>query len=179
MDNYIAEIRMFCGNFAPRGWAFCNGQIMSIAQNTALFSLLGTTYGGDGKTTFALPNLQGRTPLHVGQANYGTYYELGEMAGSETVTALSMNLPAHGHSTVTQIKANNNAGNQLTPVNGYPANTGGRDPEYNTTNDSNMGTAPVVSSVGSAGSSQPMNNMQPYLAVNFIIALQGNFPPRG
>lgn len=179
MDPYIAEIRMFTGNFAPRGWAFCNGQLMSIAQNTALFSILGTTYGGNGRDTFALPNLQDSVPLHWGEANYApSYYDTGEKSGSETITLTPNHLPAHTHATTAQIKVNSGAGNQLTPVNGYPANTGGRDLEYNNTSDSNMATTPELSPVGNTGGNQPMNIMQPYTTVNFIIALIGIYPPR-
>lgn len=177
MDPYIGEIRMFASNFAPQGWAFCNGEILSIAQNTALFSVLGTTYGGDGKTTFALPNLQGKTPIHWGQSNYGTSVDLGETGGTEEVTVTVENLPAHTHTTTTSLKSNVNGGTQTSPVNGYPANTGGRDPEYNNTANTVMGAKPNVT-VLPAGQNLAMINMQPYLAVNFIIALEGIYPPR-
>ncbi|MEP1124772.1 MAG: tail fiber protein [Ilumatobacter sp.] len=161
---FIAQISMFGGNFAPRGWAFCDGQILSIAQNTALFSLLGTTYGGDGQTTFALPDLRGRVPMHPGQGPGLSNYALGQTGGTETTTLGVNNLPPHNHG----ISAS--AGGQTTnrPTNGYLA-AGNR---YTTTTDTAMAPTAV------AGSGQAFNNVQPYQTVNFIIALQGIFPSR-
>jgi microcystin-dependent protein len=168
VDPYIAEIRIFAGNFAPRGWAFCNGQILSIAQNTALFSLLGTTYGGNGQTTFALPNLQGRLPMHPGNGPGLTPRTLGETSGSETVTLIQSQIPAHTH----QARASTEDANSATPANA----TWGLASEQLYRPDAGATMSPTA--LTAAGSSQPHNNLQPYLVVNFIIALQGVFPPR-
>jgi len=176
-EAYIGEIRIFAGNFAPKGWALCNGQLLSIAQNTALFSILGVQYGGDGKTTFALPNMQGAAPVHQGAGQGLTPRTVGQTFGSPTVTLLTTEIPAHNH--VPQGIAAN--GNTTTPTNAYWAqtDTGGRRPVpvplYNDTADVQM--SPVAVNV--AGGSQPHNNMQPFLAMNFIICLQGEFPSRG
>ncbi|NDW10798.1 phage tail protein [Dysgonomonas sp. 520] len=175
VDTYIGEIRMFAGNFAPAGWAFCNGQILPISQNSALFSIIGTTYGGDGKTNFALPNLQGRAPLQPGQGEGLSLYQLGEQGGSETVTLLQSELPSHTHIvTVTQPEIKT-AGTSDDPTGKYPAVS--IVTPYGTTSDTTM-AAPDVSVSPSGGGNQPMNNMQPYLTVNYIIALQGIYPPR-
>jgi len=164
-DPFIAEIKMFGGNFAPRGWALCNGQILSIAQNTALFSLLGTTYGGNGQTTFALPDLRGRVPLHPGQGPGLSPRSLGETAGTENVTLSTAQMPQHLH----QLPASGNeeTTNQAVP-NAVPAKGG----VYSTAPNTTM--APTAA----AGGSQPHENMPPYQAVNFIIALEGIFPSR-
>jgi microcystin-dependent protein len=168
MDPYIAEIRMFAGNFAPRGWAFCNGQILSITQNTALFSLLGTTYGGNGQTTFGLPNLQGRLPMHPGAGPGLTPRSLGETSGIETLTLLQSQIPSHTH----QARASTEDANSATPLN---ATWGLASEQLYRVDD---GVAMSPNALAQAGSSQPHNNLQPYLVVNFIIALQGIFPPR-
>lgn len=171
MDPFVAEIRIFGFNFAPRGWAFCNGKLMAISQNTALFSLLGTTYGGDGKSTFALPDLQGRSPMFYGQGPGLSYRDIGETAGEETVTLLQTEIPAHSHA----LNGVNDSGLQSNPGGAFPA----RANIYK----SNPGGSPLVqmnfSAVAPTGSSQPHNNMQPYLTLNMCIALQGVFPPRG
>lgn len=170
---FIAEIRIFAGNFAPRGNAFCNGQIISIAQNTALFSLVGTTYGGNGQTTFGLPNLQGRAPLHAGQGPGLSPRSLGEISGSENVTLLSTQIPAHNHSA----NALSAGGNQTSPANNTWATVlSGRSNLnlYGTSSNTQMNPQ----AVGLTGGSQPHNNLPPYLVVNFIIALQGIFPAR-
>lgn len=174
MEPYIGEIKMFGGNFAPRGWALCNGQLLSIAQNTALFSILGVTYGGNGQTTFALPNLMGRVPMHWGQGAGLTNRVLGETAGTETVTLLNSQMPAHNH----LISASSVGGNASTPQGNYDAvyvNEAG-DPVniYGTTPNTTMN----VAAVSASGGSQPHANMQPYQCVSFIIALEGIFPPR-
>jgi microcystin-dependent protein len=169
MDPYIAEIRMFAGNFAPRGWAFCNGQILSIAQNTALFSLLGTTYGGNGQTTFALPDLQGRLPMHPGNGAGLTPRSLGEVSGVETVTLILNQIPQHTH----QAKASTEDANSATPLNA----TWGLASEQLYRVDAGVTMAP--NALALVGSGQPHNNLQPYLVINFIIALQGVYPPRG
>lgn len=163
---------MFAGNFPPRGWALCNGQTMSIAQNTALFSLLGTTYGGNGVNTFNLPNLQGRVPIHWGNGAGLSPYVQGQMAGSENVTLLYSQMPVHSH----LVNASSNGGNQASPANNIPAveSTG-------TSLDYSNGAANVTmnpATVGNAGGNQPFPVIQPYLTVTFIIALQGIFPSR-
>jgi microcystin-dependent protein len=171
MDPFVAEIRMFPFNFAPRGWAFCNGQLLPISQNTALFSLLGTTYGGDGKTTFGLPNLQGRSAMHAGQGPGLPDYMLGETGGSETVTLQQSEMPAHTHAWM----ASNQSAEDRTPANEFVARATGGNLYTTSTN----GLTPMASgAIASAGGGQPHNNMQPYLTVNFCIALQGIYPPR-
>ena len=172
-DPFIAEIRMFGGNFAPRGWAFCNGQLLSIAQNTALFSLLGTTYGGNGQTTFGLPDLQGRSPMHQGQGPGLTPRVLGETSGQENVTLLASQMPAHTH----QPQADASGGGQTSPANAtWGAGGRGRPPAYA----ANPAPAAALSpqALAPTGGSQPHNNRSPYLGVSFIIALQGIFPSR-
>jgi microcystin-dependent protein len=170
---FIAEIRMFGGNFAPRGNAFCNGQILAIAQNTALFSLLGTTYGGNGQTNFALPNLQSRAPMHPGQGPGLTARFLGEEGGSESVALIATEMPAHTH----QASGVATAGGQASPANATWATVAsGRNPLPLYAPTPNTTLNPLALSV--AGGSQPHENMPPFLAITFIIALQGVFPPR-
>ena len=160
---YIGEIRMFGGNFAPLGWAFCNGQLLPIDQNDALYNLIGTTYGGDGQTTFALPNLQSRVPVHQGPG-----FVLGQQGGEESVTLTVSQIPAHSHA----LNADENSGTQLSPTNNILAQT--QNPLMY------RAIAPALamnpSSVQSAGGSQPHDNMIPFLVVNFIISLFGEFP---
>ncbi len=173
-DPFVAEIRIFPFNFAPKGWAFCNGQLLPISQNTALFSLCGTTYGGDGRSTFALPNLQGCAPMHPGQGPGLSLYDLGETSGSETITLLQSEMPAHAHSLV----ASNEIGEDRKPGNEAMArSTGG--PLYGPVPAPATLTAMAFQAIPVAGGSQPHNNMMPYLTLNFCIALQGVFPPRG
>ncbi|HMS41345.1 MAG TPA: tail fiber protein [Pyrinomonadaceae bacterium] len=170
---FIAEIRMFAGTFAPRFYAFCDGQIIAISQNTALFSLIGTFYGGNGQTTFGLPNLQGRAPIHTGQGPGLTDRVIGETGGSENVTLLSTQIPQHNHSA----NALNAAGNQTSPANNTWATVlSGRNAQllYGTSANTQMNP----NAVGISGGSQPHNNLPPYLVVSFIIALQGIFPSR-
>ena len=173
-DPFVAEIRIFPFNFAPKGWAFCDGQILPISQNTALFSLLGTVYGGDGKSTFALPDLQGNAAMHPGQGQGLSLRDLGEIGGAENVTLLTSEMPFHTHT----LQAFNQAGDQFGPnANGNFALTrsnGGA--VYNTTISNIVQFAPQA--LSPAGGSLPHNNMQPYLTLNFCIALQGVFPPR-
>lgn len=170
-DPFVAEIRMFGGNFAPNGWAFCDGQLLPIAQNTALFSLLGTTYGGDGKSTFGVPDLRGRAPMHHGQGQGLTNRVLGESGGAESVTLTAAQIPSHTHNVA--LPSVNTAATTSDPQNNLPART----PE-NTY--ASTGTAVDMASAtsGNSGGSQQHNNLQPYLTVSFIIALQGIFPPR-
>ncbi|RFS15515.1 phage tail protein [Emticicia sp. C21] len=176
MEGYIAEIRMFAGNFAPRGWAFCQGQLLSIAQNTALFSLLGTTYGGNGQTTFGLPDLRGRVPIGTGQGPGLTSRNLGEVGGSETNTLLISQMPAHIHT----LNASAN-GPTINTANGnllasQSRSNGGTMPNVYAPN---SGAVPMGgSAIGVAGGSQPVNNIQPYLGINFIICMEGIYPSR-
>lgn len=171
-DPFLAEIRMFSGNWAPQGWALCNGQVLPISQNTALFSLLGTMYGGDGKSTFALPNLQAASPLHPGQGPGLSLREMGETGGSATVTLIESELPFHTH----VANAAGSGSGQADPTNAvFASGQRGRPPAYG------LGGATVPMSllaVSVAGASLPHNNMPPYLAVTFIIALQGIYPQR-
>jgi microcystin-dependent protein len=170
MDPFVAEVRIFPFNFAPTGWAFCDGQILPISQNTALFSLLGTTYGGNGQSTFALPDVQGRAAMHPGQGPGLSLYDLGQEGGSETVTLLQSEIPVHSHSLVaslsdglfTQPSAQQFA--QGVGINIW-------DTTAPTTTLANNALTP-------AGGDLPHNNMQPYLTLNYCIALQGVFPPR-
>jgi microcystin-dependent protein len=174
-EAFIGEIRMFAGNFPPRGWQFCQGQLLSIAQNTALFSILGTTYGGNGQTTFALPDLRGRYPMQPGQGPGLSPRTLGEQGGSETVTLISNQMPAHTHSLV----ASGALGDQAVPEGHYNAVV----PDPNTQQPLNAyGTTPTTTmapgAIGVAGGSQPHNNMSPFLCLNFIIAMEGIYPSR-
>src|SRR4030095_11000054 len=169
-DPFVAEIRIFPFNFAPKGWAFCDGQILPISQNTALFSLLGTTYGGNGQSTFALPDLQGSTPMHPGQAQGGSLYDLGQQGGSEFVTLIESEMPSHGHTA----NPKTSLGNQATPAAFSWA--GSQVAKQFVTTAPNKQMSPFT--IGIAGGSLPHNNMQPYLTLNFCIALQGVFPPR-
>lgn len=176
MSNpFVAEIRIFPFNFAPKGWAFCDGQLLPISQNTALFSLLGTTYGGDGKSTFALPNLQGSAPMHPGQGAGLSLHDLGEVGGVESVTLLVSEIPLHQHGVG---RAANVAGDSVVPTNSVWAQSG-----------AGRGAAALYiagpptgkvnqNSLMPSGGSLPHNNMQPYLTLNFCIALQGVFPAR-
>jgi len=177
-DPFVAEIRIFPFNFAPKGWAFCDGQILPISQNTALFSLLGTTYGGDGKSTFALPNLQGAVPLHAGQGPGLSLWDLGESQGSDTVSLLESEIPAHSHA----VNAKTQNAGASDPTGGFLAAghfggaQGGAVNYYLTTN--NPQTLLSGNAIAPAGGDQPHNNLMPYLTLNFCIALQGVFPPR-
>jgi microcystin-dependent protein len=170
-DGFIGEIRMFAGNFAPKNWAFCQGQILSIAQNTALFSILGTTYGGNGTTTFALPDLSGRVPVGVGQGPGLTPRQLGEINGTETVTLTTAQMPMHNHT----VNAVTTEGNQNLPTGNLPANTKTLDKEYS---DANTNTTMKSTMVNPAGGSQPFSVMQPSLGMNYIICLYGVYPAR-
>jgi microcystin-dependent protein len=165
---YLGEIRPFAGNFAINGWALCDGSLMPIANNPALFELIGTTYGGDGQTTFALPDLRGRFPIHQGNGGTGTNYVIGQTGGLETVTLNTQQIPAHTHTAV----ANPAAGTQPGPGGNILATSNGtalyspRPPA----------TAMAAAAIQPTGGSQPHQNMQPFLTITFIIALQGIFP---
>lgn len=159
---YVGEIRMFAGNFAPVGWAICDGSLMSISENPTLFQLIGTIYGGDGQTTFALPNLQSCVPMHVGPG-----FALGQSGGAETVTLTVSQIPAHSH--VPQ--GHSNAGTQSSPSGGVWARVSS---DIYSTNSPDIALSPAA--LGSAGGSQPHDNMIPFLAINFILSLFGVFP---
>lgn len=167
-EPFIGEIRMVGFNFAPRGWAFCNGQTLSIVQNQALFSILGTTYGGNGQTTFALPNLQSRIPVHMGQAAGLSSYVEGQVGGQESHTLLTTEMPAHSH----PVSANSSGVSQASPVGGFWGNS--QQSNYALAADSTMAATAVALNSGG----QPHENRQPYLAIAFVIALVGIFPTR-
>ena len=170
-DPFVAEIRIFPFNFAPKGWAWCDGQLMPISQNTALFSLLGTTYGGDGKSTYALPDLQGSAPMHPGQGPGLSLHDLGEQGGSQTVTLLESEMPAHSH--VLRAETQDPADvNIPSPTAAFATSTGGT--LYQPAADTQL--APEA--LAPVGGDIPHNNLQPYLTFFFNIALQGVFPPR-
>ena len=174
MEGTMSEIRMFAGNFAPLYWSYCNGSLQSIAQNTALFSLLGTIYGGDGQTTFALPDLRSRIPVGVGQGSGLPYVALGELSGTESVTMLSTNMPAHVHSYTLAVPGTDDdatlsggAGNvlALSAINMYAGGSG-------------ASTGPMNLTLNPNGSNAPIPVLQPYLAINFIICVEGIYPSR-
>lgn len=170
-DPFVAEIRVFPFNFAPRGWAWCDGQLLPLSQNTALFSLLGTTYGGNGKSNFALPDLQGRAPMHPGQGPGLSLRDLGETGGSQTVTLLESEIPSHSHAFgVTLGDANERI--PTSQLMGTGVGVGMYAPPGSVVTANAQMLTP-------AGGDQPHNNMQPYLTFYFCIALQGVFPPRG
>ena len=178
-DPFVAEIRIFPFNFAPSGWAMCNGQLLPLSQNTALFSLLGTTYGGDGKSNFALPNMQGSAPMHPGQGQGLSLRDLGEMSGVESITLLQSEMPVHTHflqasgAEATTITAAGNMPALGAYDNGQQNGAIGAYSEQATPN-TQMG----FQAISLTGGGLPHNNMQPYLTLNFCIALQGVFPPR-
>jgi microcystin-dependent protein len=195
MESYLATIMGWAPNFAPRGWAFCGGQILSIAQNTALFSLLGTTYGGNGQTTFALPNLFSRLPIGAGNGPGQPSYELGQMGGTPSTTLVITNMPAHNHdgSTLTAVEKvattsgnttmTTAAANTILGVPNFTDPSTGGPVEVNTfaagsANPSVNLNLPVSGQTGPSGGNQPFSIMPPYLAINWIIALEGIFPPR-
>jgi microcystin-dependent protein len=170
-DPFVAEIRIFPFDFAPTGWAWCNGALLPISQNTALFALLGTTYGGDGKANFALPDLRGRAPMHPGQGVGLSERQLGERGGSETVTLLESEIPAHSHTL--RANATDTADTNVPTENAsFATSAGGR--LYQPTADTELSPE----ALSPAGGGMPHNNMQPYLTCQFNIALQGVFPQR-
>ncbi|GAB4186730.1 MAG: tail fiber protein [Wenzhouxiangellaceae bacterium] len=171
-EPFIAEIRIFAGNFAPRGWAFCNGQLLPISQNTALFSLIGTTYGGDGRSTTALPNMEGRAPMHPGRGPGLTARRLGQRGGVETVTLTEAQMPNHSHT----MMAVADPGESLNPNNNALARSSGAFSYQQ--NSSNNVVSLDERALPETGGSQAHNNMQPFMAINFIIALVGLYPSR-
>jgi microcystin-dependent protein len=170
-DPFVAEIRIFGFNFAPTGWAFCGGQILPISQNTALFSLLGTTYGGNGQSTFALPNMEGNAPMHPGQGPGLSLHDLGETGGSPTVTLLASEMPSHQHGMRADVVDPADT-NVVSPNASFALSTGG------TLYQSSANVDLADTALAPAGGDLPHNNMMPYLTLNFCIALQGVFPPR-
>ena len=182
-EPFIGEIIMFAGNFAPRGWALCDGQLLPIAQNAALFSILGTTYGGDGRTTFGLPEMRGRVPMHPGNGPGLTSRSLGQRSGVENVTLVTQQIPSHGHTatTTSTLRATSANGRVNAPAGNILANDG-NDRIYNdrVAPDVSLSTAAIESttSVADTGGNQSHTNVQPFTVVNFIIALQGTFPSR-
>ena len=169
-DPFVAEIRIFPFNFAPKGWAWCDGQLLPLSQNTALFSLLGTTYGGNGKSNFALPDLQGRAPMHPGQGPGLSLHDLGETGGSETVSLLESEIPSHSHG----LRASLDDADVRIPT---PARTLAKG-SANMYGAGAPNQAMAPEGLAPAGGDQPHNNLQPYLTFYFNIALQGVFPPR-
>jgi microcystin-dependent protein len=171
MEPFIGEIIIFAGNFAPRNWAFCEGQLLAISSHQSLFSILGTTYGGDGRTTFGLPDLRGRVAIQQGQGPGLSNHALGAKGGVENVTLQTSQIPSHNH-TINAVIA---AGNQNSPTDHLLADSSAFDKEYS---DANPDTTMKSSMVGNTGGSQSHTNMQPYLAINYIIALEGVYPSR-
>ena len=172
MAQYVGELRLMSFNFPPKGWAFCDGQLLPLSQNTALFSLLGTTYGGNGQSNFALPDMQGNVPMHPGQGPGLSLHDLGETGGSDYVSLLESEIPSHSHSMNAQSVP---LGSVVTPA----GNTFTRPASGNLFNKAGPVVAAMApETLAPAGNSQPHNNMQPYLTLNFCIALQGVYPPR-
>ncbi len=167
-EPYIGEIRMFAGNFPPNGWAFCDGQIMQISENDTLFNLIGTTYGGDGQETFALPNLQSRVPIHMGSDPSGNSYQLAQAAGTESVTLTTQQIPNHTH----PLTASGDTGNAPTPAGNCLSNSNGPTPYIEDVAGSPMNAG----AIGPQGGSQPHENCQPFLCINFILSLYGVYP---
>lgn len=179
MDDYIGVIKLFAGTYAPKGWEFCNGQLLSINRYTALYAILGTNYAGDGQSTFALPNLGGRVPVGTGAGTAGTNYTAGEMGGQENITLTQAQIPQHTH----MLQANPGVGSTNESSNAFPA--GGQiqidrsSPQLPTNSFATSGGARMhPEAIGPAGGSQPHSNMQPFIGMNYIICLEGIFPPR-
>ncbi len=174
MDPLIGQLMLFAGNFAPRGWALCDGQLLAISANTALFSILGTTYGGDGRTTFALPDLRGRAPVHAGTGPGLSAIQLGEKGGHESLTLTAANLPSHNHS----LNVDNSAGEQRNPANNVLGLEAAA-PRTRGYSDGAVNASMRADAIGNTGGGQPVSLRDPYLAMNWCIALQGVFPSRG
>jgi microcystin-dependent protein len=185
MEPFIGEIRMFGGNFAPRSWAYCNGQLLAISQNQALFSILGTTYGGDGRTTFALPDLRGRVPIQHGSGPGLSSHSLGQRGGTVTNNLTINNLPSHSHTASLtgkrELPVNSTGVDSDSPSGAFPGSTGSDFYAASASAGAFMGavdTAGLVPHVENTGGGQSINNLQPYTAVNYIIAIEGTFPSR-
>jgi len=181
IEPYLATVTIFAGNFAPRGWAFCDGSLQAIASNDALFALIGTTYGGDGQTTFALPDLRGRQAIHAGQGPGFTMHVLGEMAGTENVTLITPNLPAHSHVLVSLTGnpgATSATGTLSDPTGHVPATIPGESAYNAAGSGAVMGPVPATAVSPIAGGSTPIPIVSPYLAMNYIICVEGIFPSR-
>ncbi len=176
MNPFVGQILMVAFNFAPQGWALCNGQLLPIAQNQALFSLLGTQFGGDGRTNFALPNLQGRVPVHQGENSVGGNYVMGMSGGVENVTLLVNNMPSHSHAA----NCSSTPGPNVNPAKNFwsEVNTGGKKPTASPAYATSANAQMAPTAIGATGGNQPVSVAQPFLCVNFIIALQGIFPAR-
>ena len=179
-EPFVGEIRPFGFNFAPRGWALCDGSLLAISSNTALFSLLGTIYGGDGRSTFALPDLRGRTALHMGSGPGLTNRPIGQKSGSETNTLSVANMPAHNHVVTATARCKHTAGNTNDAVgNVWADDAGAASATYSDlAPDNNMSADAIDATCGNAGNGQSVNNMQPYLVINYCIALVGVYPSR-
>lgn len=180
-DQYLANVTIFAGNFAPRGWAFCQGQLVSIAQNSALFSLIGTIYGGDGQVTFALPDLRSRVAVHAGQMPGGSTYVIGEVAGVESVTLTTGQMAAHNHAFVSAAgnpTANSAAGALSDPTNAVPAVISAANVYAAAGTGSVMATFNCSTTTAPTGQNQPFTLQSPYLAMNYVICMEGIFPSR-
>ncbi len=175
MEPFIGQIMLFAGNFAVRGWALCNGQLLPINQNAALFSILGTQYGGDGQTNFALPDLRGRVPIHMGQGPGLSNRPIGSKSGAETHTLTTNQIPSHNHNAI--LRASDAEGTSASPTDLIIAKSGSGDPDYNGA-EINSALRSDSIAVGNTGGNQSHNNMQPYLTLNYQIALVGIFPSR-
>ncbi|MBO9566678.1 MAG: phage tail protein [Niastella sp.] len=179
MNGYIGSVTLFAGNFAPKSWALCQGQILPISQNTALFSILGTTYGGNGTSTFALPDLRGRAVVGAGQGPGLSPYSLGQVGGTETTTLLSINIPAHTHTAAIQIQpAAAATADQASPGNDVYATAASGEPFYGPAPTAQMQAYPGTLTTGSTGNSIPFSNLHPELALCYIVCIQGIFPAR-
>ena len=173
-EGFLGEIRMFAGNYAPRGWARCDGQLLQISSNAALFSVLGVTYGGDGRVTFALPDLRGRAPIHAGNGPGLTPRMLGQYGGTEYVTLTEAQIPSHSHTV--QINTDSTVATSDNPKNMIPARNAAATPQYGENTNSTMNSNVV--SAGNTGGSQSHPNMQPFITINYIICIEGLYPPR-
>jgi microcystin-dependent protein len=180
MEPHIGEIRIFAGNFPPAGWAFCDGQILPISEYDTLYNLIGTTYGGDGQSTFALPNLLGRVPMHMGTGSSGTTYQLGESSGTESVTLTTQQIPAHNHTLQGKVSIparGDSTGNSASPVGNALGISGGKKFFARTQSAAGeMAPMTMTTQINPGGGSQPHENMQPFLVLNFIISLYGIYP---
>lgn len=179
MEGYIGSVTLFAGNFAPKNWTFCMGQLLPISQNTALFSIIGTTYGGNGTTTFGLPDLRGRAVVGAGQAPGLSYYDLGQIGGKESTTLISTNLAAHSHPVALQVApAAAATADQESPANGVYATAGTGEPFYGPAPTAQMQAYTGTITTGPTGGTLPFSNLHPVLALNYIICLYGIFPAR-